>query len=96
MHCERLTRKEHGKVVSSLYIYMVELPSRKLAVIEEVRTDEAYRGKGYATLLISQAIKLAKGRNCDCVELTTQEGNEGFYERLGFVDRKNKALRLPL
>lgn len=92
----RLTHKENGKVVSSLWIYIVELPSRKLAVIEEVFTLEEYRGRGYATELIKQAIQRAKDEKCDCVELNCREDKMDFYQKFGFFDRNNKSLRLVL
>lgn len=87
------------KVVSSLVLYTVKLPSRRLGVIEEVFTDERYRMQGRATKLVKQAIEKCKELDLDCVELTVREDNiavQNFYKGLGFKDRFNRAYRLTL
>jgi ribosomal protein S18 acetylase RimI-like enzyme len=88
-----------GLKVSSLQLYLVDLPSRKLAVIEEVSTLEPYRRQGRATKLIKEAIESARARGATCVELTVREDRpdlKAFYESLGFKDRFNRAMRLAL
>lgn len=94
---EKLTKEIDGRVVSSLQLYFVELPSRRLAVIEEVFTAEEHRGRGYATELIKRAIERARSLEADCVELTVRQDAphiKEFYERLGFEDRMQTAMRL--
>ena len=86
-----------GKTVSSLVLYTVELPSRHLAVIEEVYTEPEHRGKGYATDIIVEAVAFAKHIGADCIELTVRQDRphiQKFYELFGFEDRKNVAMRL--
>jgi ribosomal protein S18 acetylase RimI-like enzyme len=85
--------------VSSLWLYTVRLPSRWLAVIEEVGTVPEYRRQGRATKLVKDAIAHARNLGCDCVELTVREDRpdlKAFYESLGFKDRFNRAMRLAL
>ena len=80
-------------------LYVVELFSRKFGVIEEVVTFSAYRNKGLGSSLVKKAINKAEKLGCDCVELNVREDKpevQKFYEGLGFVDRKNKAMRLQL
>jgi len=99
MLLKRFTKEIDGAIVSSLYLYTVELPSRNLAVIEEVNTLEAYRNKGYATELIKKAIAHAKELGCDCIELTVRQDKpeiQAFYKSLGFIDRLNHCYRLKL
>lgn len=87
------------KIVSSLILYTVKLPSRHLGVIEEVKTDIEYRRQGRATKLMQEAIAKAKELKLDCIELTVREDNpvvQDFYKSLGFFDRLNKAYRLTL
>lgn len=94
-----ITNKEDGEVVSSLYLYTVKLPSRKLGVIEEVWTKEEYRRQGRATRLIERALKMAKKLRLDCVELTVRQDKpeiQEFYKSLGFYDRLNLAYRHDL
>ncbi len=99
MNRYHFTKKVDDKVVSSLWLYTVELPSRNLAVIEEVQTDEEHRRKGYATDLINSAIAKCRAIGIDCVELTVREDKpeiQEFYKSLGFEDRLNRAMRLNL
>ena len=96
---EKIVDVEDGKIVSSLWLYTVRLPSRYLGVIEEVWTDEFYRRQGRATRLIARAIECARLVGCSCVELTVREDRpdlQAFYNSLGFVDRKNRCMRLQL
>ena len=84
---------------SSLQLYFVELPSRKLAIIEEVFTKPEHRGKGLSTALIREAILTAKEWGADCIELTVRQDAphiREFYERFGFEDRKQTAMRLTI
>lgn len=96
---ETLTRIVDGKVVSSLTIYFVELPSRRLAVIEEVFTVPEYRNRGYSTELINDAIARAKELDYDCIELTVRQDSphiQEYYKKFGFEDRMQVAMRLKL
>ena len=88
-----------GKVVSSLILYWVRLPSRYLGVIEEVKTEPKYRNQGRATKLITLALDKARELGLSCVELTVREDNEGaqhLYRNFGFFDRSNRAYRVNL
>ena len=96
MKCKKI-ESECGN--SSLQLYFVELPSRKLAVIEEVYTKPKYRNRGLATVLIRQAIRVARDWGADCIELTVRKDSphiKGFYEDFGFKDRKQVAMRLTI
>lgn len=91
--------KVKGKVVSSLFLYTVKLPSRHLGVIEEVWTAEDHRRQGRATRLLEKAIAKAKMLRLTCIELTVREDKpeiQAFYQSLGFKDRQNRAYRLIL
>jgi hypothetical protein len=59
--------KIKGRIVSSLILYTVRLPSRFLGVIEEVNTEEEYRNQGRATKLIEKAIQKGKYLKLDCI-----------------------------
>jgi ribosomal protein S18 acetylase RimI-like enzyme len=91
--------EKDGEIVSWLYMYTVKLPSRFLAVIEEVNTVEAYRRQGLATKILLDAIEFAQELGVDCIELTVREDKpeiQEFYKSLGFFDRLNRAYRLNL
>jgi len=56
-------------------------------LIEGVRVDEAFRGRGLGRELINYAIGRARERGCRLVQLTTDKARPGaiaFYESLGF------------
>jgi ribosomal protein S18 acetylase RimI-like enzyme len=94
-----LTDKIDDKIVSSLILYTVKLPSRYLGVIEEVQTQQEYRMQGRATKLIKEAIEKGKELGLDCIELTVRQDKpeiQEFYKKLGFFDRLNLAYRYEL
>ncbi len=87
------------KLVAMVMLYIVELFSRKLGVIEEVVTLNEYRKQGIGSGLVNLAVDKAKLLGCDCVELTVHQDNprvKRFYEGLGFSDRHNNSMRLWL
>ncbi len=95
--CTKLVDMRDEEVVSSLILYTVALPSRNLAVIEEVFTREDCRNEGRATKLIKEAIDLAKSLGASCIELTVREDKpeyQRFYEKFGFKSRENLSFRL--
>ena len=89
--------REDSKIIGMTAIYVVELFSRKLAVIEEVVTLEDCRNKGIGSKMVKQAIEVAKASGCDCVELCVRKDKgkvKKFYEDLGFKDRSQDSMRL--
>ena len=95
----KFSNKLNGRVISSLILYTVKLPSRHLGVIEEVQTVPEFRRQGHATRLIKRAITKGKSLKLDCIELTVREDSpdtQKLYKSLGFFDRLNRAYRLKL
>lgn len=89
--------RRNGNIVSMVMAYIIELFSRKFAVIEEVVTLREYRNQGISSGLIKDAIEWAKEKGLDCIELNVRDDRpdiQHFYENLGFKDRHNKAMRL--
>lgn len=57
-------------------------------LIEGVRIEDHYRGKGYGAIMFAQAIKRAKQKGCTLVQLTSDKQRPDalrFYEKLGFT-----------
>lgn len=99
MKLEKFTKEVDGQVVSSLIMYFVDLPSRRLAVIEEVFTKPEHRNKGYSTELLVKAMQRARKLQADCIELTVRQDSphiRKFYEQWGFEDRMQVAMRCNL
>lgn len=79
-----------GKIVSSLVCVIVPNLTRGVrpyALIENVVTNEAFRGRGYATECLNYATKIAEDNNCYKIMLLTGSKKEEtlrFYESAGF------------
>lgn len=70
----------------------------KRALIEGVRIDEAYRGKGLGKELFEWAIEKSREENCHMVQLTTDKNRSEaleFYMKLGFI-ASHEGLKLKL
>ena len=85
-----------GKIVSSCVITVIPNLThgqRPYALIENVITDEAHRGRGYATAVLDYAQLVAAGENTYKLMLMTGSKRERtleFYERAGY-DRSAKT-----
>lgn len=68
------------------------------ATIENVRVAKEKRNLGIGTMLLEYAVKLAKDRKCNIVQLTTDKTRKDayrFYKRLGFQDT-HEGLKLHI
>lgn len=85
-----------GRIVSSCVCVIVPNLTHNqqpYALVENVVTDEKYRGKGYATACLDYAKKIAIEENCYKLMLLTgskQESTLNFYERAGY-NRNDKT-----
>ncbi len=88
--------EENGEIVSSCVCVIVPNLTHNqcpYALIENVVTHEAYRGRGYATACLDYARKIAKSENCYKLMLMTgskQESTLRFYEKAGY-NRNDKT-----
>lgn len=91
-----IVAEEDGKIVSSCTCVVIPNLTRGLrpyAFVENVVTDETYRGRGLATACLRYAKELAERENCYKMMLLTgakQESTLAFYERAGY-NRKDKT-----
>lgn len=90
-----------NELVSSCVLVVVELRSRKLAMIEEVKTVAVYRNQGYGKRILEKAIAKAKELECDTVELCYNPNRNGdygkrLYESCGFVEDGNIKTKIIL
>ena len=70
--------------VSSLNLYILDNDDqshdcRPFAIIENVRTDEAHRGRGYATANLARAEKIAAEAGCYKIMLCTDSSREEVH-----------------
>jgi len=81
--------RDNGEDVKS-FVEVFTLPDslgqRPAAYIHKVATDPEYRGKGYASDLLNEAVRFAKRRGCHKVFLICRDELIPFYQRLGFQE----------
>ncbi len=81
---------EDGRIVSSCVCVMIPNLThgqQPYALIENVITDEAFRGRGLASACLDYARELARSRNCYKMMLLTgskEESTHRFYQRAGY------------
>lgn len=85
-----------GKIVASCTVVIIKnltRGQRSYALIENVVTLEQFRGQGFATALLNEAVNIAKSAGCYKMMLLTgskEETTLHFYEKAGF-NRKDKT-----
>ena len=85
-----VVKEINGKIVSSCVCVIVPNLTRNIrpyALIENVVTNEEYRGKGYATECLNYAKEIAIKNNCYKMMLLTgtkSENTLAFYKNAGY------------
>ena len=85
-----VVKEINGKIVSSCICVIVPNLTRNIrpyALIENVVTNEGYRGKGYATECLNYAKEIAIKNNCYKMMLLTgtkSENTLAFYKNAGY------------
>ena len=85
-----VVKEINGKIVSSCVCVIVPNLTRNIrpyALIENVVTNEGYRGKGYATECLNYAKEIAIKNNCYKMMLLTgtkSENTLAFYKNAGY------------
>lgn len=91
-----IVAEEKGRIVSSCVCVIVPNLThnqQSYALIENVVTDERFRGRGYATACLDYAKEIALKENCYKLMLLTGSKKEStlrFYERAGY-NRNDKT-----
>ena len=91
---------ENDQLIATCFLTIIPNLSnqgRSIGFIENVVTDENWRGKGVGTQLLKKAIEIAKEQNCYKVFLEsgiTRTGAHEFYRTLGFDDTNKKAFNI--
>ena len=85
-----VVKEINGKIVSSCVCVIIPNLTRNIrpyAFIENVVTNEKYRGKGYATECLNYAKEIAIKNNCYKIMLLTgtkSENTLAFYKNAGY------------
>jgi ribosomal protein S18 acetylase RimI-like enzyme len=94
-----LLARSGGEVLGILTLVMVRLPSARVAHIEDVVVHERSRGQGVGSLLITEALAMAKDGGATHVDLTSRPRRTAanrLYQSLGFQARDTNVYRFPL
>ena len=89
--------EEDGKIVSSVVCVIITNLThnqRPYAFIENVITDENYRGRGLATKCLNYAKEIAQKENCYKMMLLTgskRESTLNFYRKAGYNSEDKTA-----
>ncbi len=92
-----IVAEEEGKIVSSCVCVIIPNLThnqRPYAFVENVITDEVYRGKGLATACLNYAKELAIRHHCYKLMLLTGSKKEStlqFYENAGYNSQDKTA-----
>jgi ribosomal protein S18 acetylase RimI-like enzyme len=90
-----VARKE-GRLVGSLTLVIVPIPTGLRAWIEDVVVDETARSAGVGEALTNAAIEESRRRHVRSIDLTTRPSREAanrLYARLGFERRETNVYR---
>jgi ribosomal protein S18 acetylase RimI-like enzyme len=88
-----------GRIVGSLTLALLRIPTGVRAWIEDVVVDGAARGAGAGKALVEAALDLAAGEGVRTVDLTSRPDREAanrLYVRLGFELRRSNLYRFAL
>ena len=83
-----LVKEEQGRVVSMLHIVQMQTSLGLTGYLYAIATASEFRGRGYASQLIAEALQLMRSRGYDVAMLIPSTVEvKAFYERFGFEDR---------
>ena len=97
-----LVIEENKDIISTctlVLVYNITHGSKPFGIIENVITDEQYRGKGYGKSIINEAIRIAKINQCHKIMVQTRRKEEyvtDFYKKCGFSTTISKGLMIDL
>lgn len=92
-----IVAEEDGKIISSCVCVIISNLThgqRPYAFVENVITDESYRGKGYATKCLERAKEIALSENCYKMMLLTGSKKDStlqFYRNAGYNSEDKTA-----
>jgi ribosomal protein S18 acetylase RimI-like enzyme len=87
---------DSDRIVGSLTLVLIRIPTGVRAWIEDVVVDEDVRGEGIGAALVAAAITRAQSGGARTVDLTSRPDREAanrLYVRLGFALRTTNVYR---
>lgn len=89
---------EKDKIIGIITLVETNLFTAKLGLIDEIVVAEAYQGKGVASEIMQEIIKIAKERKMDLLKVDTNIENPSnhLYQKFGFIRRDDNLYKLFL
>ncbi|HVA09901.1 MAG TPA: GNAT family N-acetyltransferase [Acidimicrobiales bacterium] len=94
-----LVARDGGRIVGMLTLAVFTVPTGVRAWVEDVVVDDAARGAGVASALVTAALEHAARQGARTVDLTSRPEREAanrLYLRLGFERRETNVYRRTL
>lgn len=91
--------KENGQLIGMITLVIYRIPYKTKGWLEDLVVDQSYRGRGVATLLLENAIDLARTLHVKKLDFTSKperESANNLYAKLGFQKRNTNVYRLSL
>lgn len=88
-----------AKVIGSLICTFYHNGQAKVMLVDSVEVDKDKRSQGFGITLVNEAIKIAKKRKVDSIELVVNSDNtvaQRLYKKAGFEKTKKEHYRLIL
>jgi ribosomal protein S18 acetylase RimI-like enzyme len=92
-------RDDNGRILGMLTLVHFRIPTGVRAWIEDVVVDGNARGQGLGSMLVREAIAVARRAGARTVDLTSRPGREAanaLYAREGFKLRESNLYRITL
>ena len=91
-----IAQDEHGKILGTLSLVTIEIPTGRKGWIEDVVVDQSARGKGIGKALMNHALEKAVKFGLKSVDLTSRPSREEanmLYQSLGYQKRETNVYR---
>ena len=90
---------KNEKIVGTLILYFVRVPSGLIAILEDLIVDEPYKKWGVGRLLVEESVKVASQKKARHISLRTNpkriEANK-LYQAMGFKLMPTNFYRINL
>ena len=88
-----------NKIIGMLTLVILDVPSVKKGLLEEIVVDNKHRRKGIGRKLLSAAMKQARKEGASYIDFTSRPERKeakSFYQKLGFNKRDTNVYRINL
>lgn len=97
--CVMVVARDGEKIVGTATLYMFTKIGKRVAYVEDVVVDSAYRGQGLGEGLMCALIQAARSEGLHSLSLTSRPARaaaNALYQKLGFELKETNAYRLRL